>query len=125
LAGPKVLDANEGKNERWSVGQADPQTISTLPLFERLIIARKFSEFGLAKRHRSRTDMIAAILQAAAGGSKFTRIMFTAYMSYQQCTEYIELVRKRDLLSFDRGSKTYSTTPKGRQFLGIYEKIRL
>ena len=27
-----------------------------------------FREFGLAKRHRSRTDMIAAVLQAAAGG---------------------------------------------------------
>jgi predicted transcriptional regulator len=69
--------------------------------------------------------MIAAVLQAAAEGSNFTRIMFTAYMSYQQCTEYIDLVRKRDLLDFDKGSKKYSTTPKGRQFLGIYEKIKL
>ena len=86
---------------------------------------RIFRKFGLAKRHRSRTDMIAAILEAAAGGSNFTRIMFTAYMSYQQCTQYIDLVKKRELLSFDKGSKTYSTTQKGRQFLGIYEKIRL
>ena len=69
--------------------------------------------------------MIAAILEAATGGSNFTRIMFTAYMSYQQCTEYIDLVKKQELLSFDRSSKTYSTTQKGRQFLGMYEKIRL
>jgi predicted transcriptional regulator len=69
--------------------------------------------------------MIAAILEAAADGSNFTRIMFSAYMSYQQCIEYIDLVRKRELLSFDRESKTYSTTQKGRQFLGMYEKIRL
>ena len=51
--------------------------------------------------------------------------MFTAYMSYQQCTEYIDLVKKRDLLDFDKNSKTYSTTQKGKQFLGMYEKIRL
>jgi predicted transcriptional regulator len=91
---------------------------------ERLIIHKTFMGFGLA-RHRSRTDMIAAILEAAAGGSNFTRIMFTSYMSYQQCTEYIDLVKKRELLSFDKSSKTYATTQKGRQFLGIYEKIRL
>ena len=80
---------------------------------------------GLARKHRSRTDMIAAVLDAAREGSNFTRIMFTAYMSYQACTQYIELVRKRELLEFDKGSKTYSTTQKGRQFLGIYEKIKI
>jgi predicted transcriptional regulator len=69
--------------------------------------------------------MIAAVLQAAVKGSNFTRIMFSAYMSYQQCVEYIALVRKQELLDFDRDSKTYSTTQKGRQFLGMYEKIRL
>lgn len=69
--------------------------------------------------------MIAAVLEAAKGGSNFTKIMFTAYMSYQQCTEYIDLVRKRELLDFDKGSRRYSTTQKGRQFLGMYEKIRL
>lgn len=69
--------------------------------------------------------MIAAVLEAAEGGSKFTRIMFSAYMSYQQCTEYIDLVKKRKLLDFDKDSKTYSTTTKGRQFLAMYEKIRI
>ena len=80
---------------------------------------------GLARKHRSRTDMIAAVLDAAREGSNFTRIMFTAYMSYLACTQYIELARKRELLEFDKGSKTYSTTQKGRQFLGIYEKIKI
>ena len=94
-------------------------------VLETLIIAGIFRNLGLAKRHRSRTDMIAAVLEAAAGGSNFTRIMFTAYMSYQQCTQYIDLVRKRELLAFDKGSRTYSTTQKGRQFLGIYEKIKI
>ncbi len=63
--------------------------------------------------------MIAAVLEAAIGGSNFTRIMFTAYMSYKQCTDYIELV-KSDLLHFDRSSRMYSTTQKGKQFLGMY-----
>jgi predicted transcriptional regulator len=91
---------------------------------ERLIIHKLLTDLGLA-RHRSRTDMIAAVLEAASGGSNFTRIMFTSYMSYQQCTEYIDLVKKRELLSFDKNSRTYATTQKGRQFLGMYEKIRL
>ena len=69
--------------------------------------------------------MIAAILEAAADGSNFTRIMFNSYMSYQQCSEYIDLVKKRELLTFDKDSKIYATTQKGRQFLGMYEKIRL
>jgi predicted transcriptional regulator len=69
--------------------------------------------------------MIAAVLEAAMEGSNFTRIMFTAYMSYQQCCEYVELVTKRGLLAFDKRGRIYSTTGKGREFLGMYEKIKL
>lgn len=69
--------------------------------------------------------MIAAVLQAALEGSNFTRIMFTAYMSYQQCCEYIDLLVKRHLLEFDRKDRSYTTTDKGKEFLGMYEKIRL
>ena len=80
---------------------------------------------NLARRHRSRTDMIAAVLEAAKEGANFTRIMFTAYMSYQQCCEYIDLVTKRGLLQFDKKERIYTTAAKGREFLGIYEKIKL
>jgi predicted transcriptional regulator len=80
---------------------------------------------NLARRHRSRTDMIAAVLEAAKGGANFTRIMFSAYMSYQQCCEYIDLVTKRGLLEFNKKERIYTTATKGREFLGIYEKIKL
>lgn len=69
--------------------------------------------------------MIAAVLEAAIDGSNFTRIMFTAYMSYQQSCEYIDLVIKRGLLHLDKSRKIYTTTEKGKEFLGMYEKIRL
>jgi predicted transcriptional regulator len=69
--------------------------------------------------------MIAAVLQAALQGSNFTKIMFTAYMSYQQCCEYMDLVTKRGLLKHDKRGKIYTTTEKGKEFLGMYEKIRL
>jgi predicted transcriptional regulator len=51
--------------------------------------------------------------------------MFTAYMSYQQCCEYIDLVTKRGLLEFNKKERIYTTATKGREFLGIYEKIKL
>ncbi|MCI0564507.1 MAG: winged helix-turn-helix domain-containing protein [Nitrososphaera sp.] len=69
--------------------------------------------------------MIAAVLQAALQGANFTKIMFTAYMSYQQCNEYMDLVIKRGLLKHDREERLYTTTEKGKEFLGIYEKIKL
>ncbi len=70
-------------------------------------------------------DMIAAVIEAALDGSNFTKIMFTAYMSYQQCCEYIDLVVKRGMLDYDKRQRIYTATEKGKEFLGIYEKIRL
>jgi predicted transcriptional regulator len=47
-------------------------------------------------------------------------------MSYRPCTEYILLMLERELLELDKKRKTYNTTAeKGKEFVGMYKKIRI
>lgn len=47
-------------------------------------------------------------------------------MSYRPCTEYISLMLERKLLELDKKRKTYNTTAeKGKEFLGMYKKIKI
>jgi predicted transcriptional regulator len=39
-------------------------------------------------KYRSRTDIVAMILDAANGGATKTKIMYKAYLSYAQLEEY-------------------------------------
>lgn len=80
--------------------------------------------FGLA-RHRSRLEMIAAMLEAAAEESKPTEIMYRAYMSYEQFKEYLALVTARKLVEYNSTRKTYKITAMGKEFLTKSEKLKL
>ena len=75
-------------------------------------------------RYRSRTDIISKILDVANGGSATrTKIMYKAYLSYNQLKEYLMLLTENSLLSYDAYNQTYRTTEKGLRFLDICNQM--
>lgn len=68
-------------------------------------------------------DIAAAILEIAKGGSAKTRIMYSAFMSYPQLKEYLELLTDQGLLEHNKEEKVYSTTDKGLRFLRMYAEV--
>jgi predicted transcriptional regulator len=49
-----------------------------------------------AMKYRSRTDIIAMILQAAMPGATKTRLMYSAFLSYAQIQEYVQFLTERE-----------------------------
>jgi predicted transcriptional regulator len=74
-------------------------------------------------KYRSRTDIIAMILQSAMNGATKTRLMYSAYLSYAQVQEYIHFLRERQLISFEEESQQYKLTEQGLKFLRVYDEI--
>ena len=72
--------------------------------------------------YRSRTEIVATILEAANGGVSKTKIMYKAFLSYAQLKEYLSMLVENGLLEI-RGGVTYKTTSKGIKFLGLYNQI--
>ena len=86
-------------------------------------------------KYRSRTDIVAQILEAAneSDGATKTKIMYKAYLSYAQLKEYLAVLVESGLLQVvENGSTTnnnnnnqtyYRTAEKGWQFLKLYNSI--
>jgi predicted transcriptional regulator len=74
-------------------------------------------------KYRSRTDIIAMILQAATTGATKTRIMYGAYLSYAQVKEYLSFLLERDLIRYEEGSRLYKLSERGMKVLEAYEGI--
>jgi predicted transcriptional regulator len=74
-------------------------------------------------KYRSRTDIIAMILQASTSGATKTRIMYSAYLSYAQLKEYLSFLLQRDLIRYEEGTGLYKLSEKGMQLLEAYEGI--
>jgi predicted transcriptional regulator len=74
-------------------------------------------------KYRSRTDIIAMILQAAMNGATKTRLMYSAYLSYAQVQEYLAFLLDRKLISFEEGSQEYKLSEQGLRFLRVYDEI--
>ena len=74
-------------------------------------------------KYRSRTDIIAMILQAATTGATKTRIMYSAYLSYAQVKEYLSFLLQRDLIRYEEGSGLYKLSDRGLRVLEAYEGI--
>jgi predicted transcriptional regulator len=74
-------------------------------------------------KYRSRTDIIAMILQAATQGATKTRIMYGAYLSYAQVKEYLSFLIEKNLISYEEGTSLYKLTEKGMNLLHTYEGI--
>ena len=74
-------------------------------------------------KYRSRTEIVAMILEAANGGATKTRIMYKAFLSYAQLREYLSVLIENNLLEYLEGSQTYKTTGKGLNFLKMHNEI--
>ena len=73
--------------------------------------------------YRSRTEIAATILDAANGGTTKTKIMYNAYLSYNQLKEYISILIENNLLEYLEGARTFRTTEKGLNFLTMHNEM--
>lgn len=75
-------------------------------------------------KYRSRTDVVAQILEAAnEDRTTKTKIMYRAFLSYTQLKTYLSSLIEKRLLEFRTDDQTYKTTAKGIQFLNIYHNL--
>ena len=74
-------------------------------------------------KYRSRTDIIAMVLQAAMNGATKTRLMYGAYLSYAQIQEYTQFLQEKGLLLLEQGTSEYKLTEQGLHFLRVYSEI--
>ncbi len=74
-------------------------------------------------KYRSRTEIIAMMLQAASQGATKTRIMYRAYLSFAQLKEYLKLLEESGLVAYEAGTMLYKLTERGLEFLHTYDKM--
>ena len=74
-------------------------------------------------KYRSRTEIVAMILEAANGGATKTKIMYKAFLSYAQLREYLSVLIENNLLEYLEGTRTFRTTEKGLNFLKMHNEI--
>jgi predicted transcriptional regulator len=79
--------------------------------------------YAVGVKYRSRSEIIAMILEAANNGATKTRIMYGACLSYAQVKEYLEFLRAKKLISYEEGASLYHLTGRGLKYLRIYEEI--
>jgi predicted transcriptional regulator len=70
--------------------------------------------------NRSRTEIVAMILDAANGGATKTKIMYIAFLSFNQLKEYLSILIENNLVEYRDGTKTFKTTEKGLNLLKIH-----
>ena len=74
-------------------------------------------------KYRSRTEIVAMILEAANGGATKTKIMYKAYLSYTQLKEYLSFLEGNEMIMYEQGTQLYRVTDKGRKFINVYSEI--
>jgi predicted transcriptional regulator len=70
--------------------------------------------------NRSRTEIVSSILDAANGGATKTKIMYIAFLSFNQLKEYLSILIENNLIEYLDGPKTFKTTEKGLNLLKIH-----
>lgn len=72
-------------------------------------------------KYRDRTEITRLILEIASHGATKTRIMYDAYLSYTQLTEYLRFLTENKLIKRQDGTELFRLTEKGRKF---YQKCK-
>ena len=71
-------------------------------------------------KYRSRSEIVSLLLDAAnGGGATKTKLMYKAYLSFNQLREYMTLLVENGLIEYEEGMRTYRTTEKGMGLLQI------
>jgi predicted transcriptional regulator len=74
--------------------------------------------------NRSRTEIVAMILDAANGGGETkTKIMYFAFLSYNQLKEYLSILIENNVIEYFDGIHKFKTTEKGLFFLKMHSEI--
>lgn len=93
--------------------------------FERHLYLRRRLE---PVKNRSRSDIIATILESANGGITKTRLLTKANLTTGQLRQYIQLLSSKKLLTelSDESHRhiAYRTTEKGMKYLAVYMSLR-
>ena len=63
------------------------------------------------------------ILDAANGGVSKTKIMYIAFLSYNQLKEYLSVLVENNLIEYLDGANKYKTTEKGLFFLKMHNEM--
>ena len=74
-------------------------------------------------KYRSRTEILGNILDAANGGATKTKIMYNAFLSYNQLKDYLSILIENNLLAYLEGAKIFRTTEKGLNLLKIHNEM--
>ena len=74
-------------------------------------------------RNRSRTEIVAMILNASNGGETKTKIMYFAFLSYNQLKEYLSILIENNLIEYLDGAFKFKTTEKGMFFLKLHNEM--
>ena len=74
-------------------------------------------------KYRSRSEIVAIILEAANGGTTRTRIMYKAFLSFAQLKEYLSMLLEKGLIEYEEGTRRYKTTEKGIRMQQVYNQI--
>ena len=74
-------------------------------------------------KNRSRTEMVGNILNAANGGATKTKIMYSAFLSYNQLKDYLSVLIENNLIEYLEGTRTFKTTEKGLKFIKMHNAI--
>ena len=74
-------------------------------------------------RYRSRTEITAMILDAAYQETTKTKIMYNAFLSYNQLKEFLSILIENNLLEYIEGARTFKTTEKGLNFLKVNREM--
>jgi len=74
--------------------------------------------------NRSRTEIVSNILDAAnKGGETKTKIMYFAFLSYNQVKEYLSILLENNLIEYLDGTRRFKTTAKGLFFLKMHNEL--
>jgi predicted transcriptional regulator len=75
-------------------------------------------------KYRGRSDIIELLLNAAVGGDATkTKLMYSAFISFNQLKEYLSLLVENGLIQYQEGTRTLRTTEKGIHFLKLQSTI--
>jgi predicted transcriptional regulator len=75
-------------------------------------------------KYRSRSEIVRLLLDAANGGAATkTKLMYKAYISFNQLREYLAILVENGLMEYE-GDQTYRTTEKGMRVLFIQNEMQ-
>jgi predicted transcriptional regulator len=75
-------------------------------------------------KYRSRSEIVGILLDAGnGGGATKTKLMYHAFISFNQLREYISLLVENGLIQYEEGKHTYRTTEKGMCLLHLQNRI--